>query len=147
MANKRPTLGQPANTQPNQNPKVIYATAFSLESDKLAHEVKGTPKHSHLWRENNNLCLIADECDSVLFDNAGGRIRSSMTMPFAEDIKAVAEKIAKLAYNFKLSGEPLENSRQIFINMHKDSLSEETKHDVVLKEYISKHIESWLGGL
>ena len=41
-----------------------------------------------------NVCFVVDECDSVLYDNAGSVIRTSGPLPFANKIKEIAAHIA-----------------------------------------------------
>ena len=58
-----------------------------------------------------NTCIIADECDSVLYDNAASRIRSSHPLPQHERIMAYGQQIAdtiKDYYSDEANGTNLE---------------------------------------
>ena len=49
---------------------------------------------------HQNMCFIVDECDSVLYDNAGHKIRSSTPQPSSDKIIEITKKIAQLITNY-----------------------------------------------
>ena len=135
-------------TKAIKSPRVIYATSFSLESDKLRQEkVKGYRKGRRpqdpkldIWPKDTeskpNVCFVVDECDSVLYDHADSVIRSSGPLPFAEEIQAIATHIAK-----EVMGSP--KSKEQIKTEIEGALSSDPS-DQVLQVYVKSHLDAWI---
>ena len=130
-----------------KSPRVIYATSFSLESDKLRQEkvngYTGTDRDSiepklNIWRTDSQskptVCFVVDECDSVLYDHAGSVIRSSAPLPCADEIQAIATDIAK-----EVKKDPTKDKQVI-----KDSVAQKINGNKTLQLYVESHLDGWI---
>ncbi|MEC8678206.1 MAG: DEAD/DEAH box helicase, partial [Candidatus Margulisiibacteriota bacterium] len=135
-----------------QRPRVIYATSFSLESDKLRQEKvsgyrKGEPLDRmepklNIWpnsaESKPKVCFVVDECDSVLYDNAGSVIRSSGPLPFAKEIQAIATDIA-----IKVKEDPTKE-KQVIKGAIKDLVDKKINGNKTLQLYVNSHLDGWI---
>ena len=137
-------------TQGKTGGKVIYTTAFNLSADKVSHN-NGHPTVLPIWQDMGNTCIIADECDSVLYDNAASRIRSSHPLPQHERIMAYGQQIAdtiKDYYSDEANGTNLEyvgNPLGFKANLKAEMLGRnETTTPPDLKFFIEKEMPKWI---
>ena len=139
-------------TEALKSPRVIYATSFSLESDKLNQEkVNGFRKGRipdyikpklDIWPTDSppkpNVCFVVDECDSVLYDNAGSVIRTSGPLPFANKIKEIAADIANV-----VKKDPTKE-KQFIKDAIKDLVDQKINHNKTLQVYVNSHLDGWI---
>ena len=101
-------------------------------------------KFPELIDEFKELCLIVDECDSVLYDHADSRIQSTIPLPHAQNITDIGKYIAQHVTTFyetnPKSQTPTQFKETVISNIKKVIHNK----DSFLKEYIEGEVESWV---
>ena len=118
--------------------------------EKIKTQIKGLKeRYPGLKQHFRSLCLIVDECDSVLYDHAGSRILSTIDMPYHDEINTTSQTIArKVSEFYKRSPRP----RNVEIQRIKQNIQKDieeflkTVSSPFLKEYIMAELPSWIDG-
>jgi hypothetical protein len=128
-----------------------YEELPNLENEeKIKTQIKGLKeRYPGLKQHFRGLCLIVDECDSVLYDHAGSRIQSTIPMPYCDEINKTSQEIAREVSDFyKRSPRPTNVEIQRIKQNIQKSIEEflKTVSSPFLKEYIMAELPSWIDG-
>lgn len=125
----------------------VYKAMPSKENEQRIKDQIQLMKSQHpgLGRMFKELCLIVDECDSVLYDHVSHSVHTTEELPYHDQIKEVGITIAEEAKRF-YGGvpSPSEGDIERFRDILKERIVGQFRVGTFLGEYIRGEVDQWI---